>query len=370
MRLSRRILLSHCTTIVLLLTVFSSATLAQTSSAPGRPIQLGEAAPAAQAQLPPKWNEAVHALAEKIAGAAGPSHEIALDMKNISTLTPIEFTAIRQALQNQLRQRQLVVTPVSLSEAQVQITLSEGTQGRFFVIEYHHGAEKWISLIPAPNERALIYGRQKDALTLSAKLVWEQPEKFLDFALFDGIPELKSNLLVVEPEHLTFYNSVDNRWSVSRTIQVPRSRPTPRDIQGRIDITKNEIKLSDAECSGRLTNADDVHCRSLGGLSVWMTGVYFPGREEAQMTPLPQKCGDGQFILASGTGDWTQPDYLQPFERAQGEMPPVSAGNTIYFDGPVLSLVMEKDTNTTRAVVHNLKTGNYEAYLVTATCSH
>jgi len=358
MRPSRRLLLSISTVhLFAVLVGVAHPSLAQ-SSAPQ------------SSQLPPAWGDAVHALAEKIAGAAGPSHEIALDMKNISTLTPIESTAIRQALQNQLRQRQLVVTPVSLSEAQVQITLSEGTQGRFFVIEYHHGAEKWISLIPAPNERALINARQKDALTLSAKLVWEQPEKFLDFALFDGIPELKSNLLVVEPERLTFYHLVDNRWSVSRTIPVPRSRPVPRDIQGRIDITKNEIKLSDAECSGRLTNADDLHCRSLGGLSVWMTGVYFPGREEALMTPLPQKCGDGEFVLASGTGDWTQPDYLQPFERAQGEMPPVSAGNTIYFDGPVLSLVMEKDTNTTRAVVHNLKTGNYEAYLVTATCSH
>jgi hypothetical protein len=36
----------------------------------------------------------------------------------------------------------------------------------------------------------------------------------------------------------------------------------------------------------------------------------------------------------------------------------------------VLSVQADPETSTARAVVHNLKTGNYEAYIVTATCSH
>jgi hypothetical protein len=358
MRASCRSLLSISTVLLsALLAIVARPSLAQ-SSAPQ------------SSQLPPAWADAVCAVATKIAEATGPSHEISLEVENFSTLNAAEVTAIRQGLQTELRKRGLLIARVSLSEAQVQVTLSDGTQGRLFVVEYHHGAEQWICLLPAPNERAYVNQQQKDALTLAAKLVWEQPEKFLDFVLFDGIPQLNSNLLVVEPKRLAFYHSVDKQWAISRTISIPRSRPAPRDIQGRIDSAKNEVKLSDAECSGRLTNADDVRCRSFGGLQVWLTGAYFPGREESLMTLLPQKCGDGQFILASGTGDWTQPDYLQPFEREQGELPPSAAGNTIYFDGPVLSLVAEKDANTTRTVVRNLKTGNYEAYLVTATCSH
>lgn len=371
MRLSRRILLTHSVIVVLLLAVFSSAALAQTSSPSSEAAPTEQAAPAAQNQLPAKWNDTVHTLAEKIADAAGSSREIALDLKNISTLSSAESAAIRQALQMELRRRELLVAPVRMSEVQVQVTVSEGAGGRVFVIEIHHGAEQQVSVLPAPNDPAITNGKRPETLILTPKLIWEQPEKFLDFMLFDGIPELPSDLLVVEIERLAFYHSTDLQWNLSRTILIPRSKPAPRDIRGQIKLTQNKVVLTDAECVGRLTNADDIHCNSLGGLPLWATAVTnLPGHERTLVTALLEKCNQRRVILASGTGDWTQPDSLQAFERTQTDTPPISAGNILDFEGPIMSLVADNNDVAARVIVHNLKTGNYEAYLVTANCSH
>jgi hypothetical protein len=370
MRLPRRFPLSHCGMIFSLLAVLSGAALAQSSNPGTQPAQSAQKAPSAQSQLSAKWNDAMRALAEKIAAAAGPSHEISLDVKNISTLDPVEVTAIRQALQGELRRREILVTPVRMSEAQVQVTLSEGAGGRVFVVDIHHGPEQQISLLPVPNEPAFVNGRQRERLTLTAKFVWEQPERFLDFMLLDGIPEAQSVLLVVETDRLAYYQSKDLQWSVSRTIPIRRFRPAPRDVRGRIILPQNKIVLTDAECSGRLASAEDVHCSFTSSLNVWPTFVsYLPGHDRTLAIPLYEMCNEEPVTLASGTGDWTQPDSLQAFERTQSEPPPIPVGNALDFEGPIMSLLADKEDDVARVVVHNLKTGNYEAYLVTATCS-
>jgi hypothetical protein len=48
----------------------------------------------------------------------------------------------------------------------------------------------------------------------------------------------------------------------------------------------------------------------------------------------------------------------------------VPSGNTLEFDGPVMALQADPEGSSARAVVRNLKTGEYEAYIVTATCGN
>jgi hypothetical protein len=48
----------------------------------------------------------------------------------------------------------------------------------------------------------------------------------------------------------------------------------------------------------------------------------------------------------------------------------VAVGNAMQTGGPVMSLQAEADASAGRAIVHNLKTGEYEAYIVTATCGN
>jgi hypothetical protein len=74
-------------------------------------------------------------------------------------------------------------------------------------------------------------------------------------------------------------------------------------------------------------------------------------------------------VLASGSGDWTQPDTIQGYLLEEFEAQAAASGNSLGLDGPVMDILADGRQLAARAIVRNLKTGKYEAYIVTATCS-
>lgn len=359
MRPSRRFFLSlHAVYIFVLLGVGSVAARAQ--------------APASQpSQLPPAWDDAVRALAEKIALAAAPSHVIDLDVKNLSTLGSGEISTIHLALENQLKDRHFRFGAASSAEFHAEVTFSESAEGRIAVTKFRRDNVQQVIITSVPNGAASPNVKQRESLTLTSKLIRAQSERILDFALFDRSSNLESTLLIVEPERLAFYRSVDSDWELMKTTKIPHSKPVVRDMEAKVELDKNEILLSDAECSGYLTEPEVVHCSSTGAKHGWSSGIDdLPGHEGSESTSLSEKCDGGLILLASGNSDWTEPDSIQGYEYVQHGIPAVPAGNVISFEGPILSLHSNGESVVARAVVHNLRTGNYEAYLVTATCSH
>jgi hypothetical protein len=95
-----------------------------------------------------------------------------------------------------------------------------------------------------------------------------------------------------------------------------------------------------------------------------------PGLPHGLGTVIPGSCRDEMILFYTGEGDWTQADFIQGYLMKAIPLPMVPSGGATQFDGPVISLQPDIETSAARAVVHNLKTGNYEAYIVTATCSH
>ena len=75
-------------------------------------------------------------------------------------------------------------------------------------------------------------------------------------------------------------------------------------------------------------------------------------------------------MLSTGTGDWTQPDSIQGYLLSSLTGDAVPSGAAIEMEGPVVALQRVGRQSAARAVVHNLKTGNYEGYIVTATCGN
>jgi hypothetical protein len=77
-------------------------------------------------------------------------------------------------------------------------------------------------------------------------------------------------------------------------------------------------------------------------------------------------CDDSWNVLVTGTGDWTQRDYLQDYEIADRQA--TMAGQLLEFSGPIVALWPADDAKSIRAVSRNSQTGMYEASLIHLYC--
>jgi hypothetical protein len=78
-------------------------------------------------------------------------------------------------------------------------------------------------------------------------------------------------------------------------------------------------------------------------------------------------CGNDWQILASATGDWTEPDRLRSYDVEKDAA--AADSEPLEFSGPILALWPLLDARTARVVSKNLQTGMYEASIVTVSCS-
>jgi hypothetical protein len=96
--------------------------------------------------------------------------------------------------------------------------------------------------------------------------------------------------------------------------------------------------------------------------------VVLPLNWGSDFAAVEEGCGRGTALLATGPGDYVSPDYLQVFEL-KGETP-VAVSSRTSFSGPITAVWEWFTGDRVHAVVHNLKTGHYEAYEITLACDH
>jgi hypothetical protein len=367
MRPSLRILLSHCAIVVLLLVVFSSTAPAQTSSAPN---QLTQPAQTAQAQLPAKWNDAVRALAEKIASTAGSPRRVSLDVRNISSLDSSSTSRIRQAIQTELASSGFKPGAGGL---RVHVTLSEESEGFIWAAEFESANGRQVAIVSAPREPVGSPSQGKVSLSLDKRLVWEQSEKFVDFELFTRPVGMYSTLVILEPDRLAYYRAADSKWEFWKSVPIPHAGPWPRDLPGGINAsTDTEVPwLPGVQCSGDVEDPDKIQCAPLNREFAGGSKTFNPpAHEQGEFTALSDRCGTDSVLIVSGSGDWTQPDTIQGYLLPDVEGQAMPSGSALAMDGPVMDIQADGRGLAARAVVRNLKTGKFEAYIVTATCSH
>jgi hypothetical protein len=87
----------------------------------------------------------------------------------------------------------------------------------------------------------------------------------------------------------------------------------------------------------------------------------------SQIEGVQTGCGTGWQILTTTAADYSKPDAVQAQEWTGREFRASSAA--VEFEGPVLALRRGTETNSVRAIVHNLKTGMYEAYTLNVFCN-
>jgi hypothetical protein len=324
------------------------------------------------AQIPQQWNDAVNQLADKIAANISPLHPLALETKNISDLSSTDAATVRNALESELKSRSFHIVPpdseaaTAQSATKLQFTLSEGTSDYVLVAEIQNNSEQdgqpQIAIVAAPKSAPSAVVQPNDSLSLEKRLIYQQPAQFLDFALLS--PEATGNpslLAILQSDRLAYYRAQEGTWRFIQAIPIVPWRV--RDRRGRIDNDRTHAYVGDVTCEGELARPDTMKCGQTGS-AFNSSPVFIVGDRAGVGSP----CENREAYLETGTGDWTQTDSIQGYESSGGQFS--ASGAPIATPGPVISFETGFATNTVRAVVYNLKTRNYEAYIVTATCSH
>jgi hypothetical protein len=344
--------------------------------APGASLPQSEQRVASPA-LPAAWNDGVRALAEKIVAAVTPSRTISLEVRNISSLGAGEVELVHSALETEFRSQGM---KLGAADAAVTVTLAENVEGSVWVAEIRRSENDEraarIAIVAVPKVLRELAGEKKVSLTLSRNLVWRQPGPMLDFAVFyrpAGITD--STLVILEPNRLTYYRSENSEWQSWTTVAFPPAERGVRDLTGTINVAENRASIPGVRCSGDIQKPSMVECARwkdpyIGRVYI---GPKVPGQNEDEGGILADRCGKHSVLLVSGDGDWTQNDVMQGYLLTDFLAEGVPSGSPIEFDGPIVAVrgdaIRGDDKDSLRVIVRNLTTGNYEGYIVTATCS-
>jgi hypothetical protein len=316
------------------------------------------------AQIPPEWGRVLSSLAHKIAAGAKPAKTFSLDVRNISSLNDGEVDGVRQMLVADLSSLGLKIK-MAPADAQLQVTLSESANDYVWVAEIRRGETSDVVMVSAERGAIKKSSAKRPSLTLQRKLIWEQDARILDFGLLlEAAAEGASILVILEPESIAFYEYRAGEWQLNRGIDIAHERPVQRDVRGRIDLQAGKAELPGSECAGNFQRPETVTCVSTPATKgAALVGVRGENAEDrAMVVPV---CGVNDPVLISGPGDWTEPDFIQIYE---GSHQRGAVSQQIQFAGPVLALWASEDGKTARVVSRNLKTGAYEASIVSVSC--
>jgi len=307
--------------------------------------------------------------------------------------------------------------------AEVTITLSQDLKGEIWVAEIRHGAAREIVMVRVPKSNSAVLPRMSGAIALRKTQVWTQAsaEPVLDVAIL-GEGD-RAALLVLEGASVSLYRNRGSHWELEQSAPVPRSRPWPRDLRGRLAVDRDhkfEAFLPGMKCLGaadpgvsmNCVNSDDPwpldgeqRVRGFFGNRNFFTGALAGTVKENNVAPffsaavtqdssiwfaqtsgrlgpvagntasmtsgsdiasVHSECGSGSQLLVSGAGDFTEKDTLRGMEAQNGVL--VAAGTPLEFNGPITALWTAREGNAAVAVSKNLTTEKYEAFTVSITC--
>jgi hypothetical protein len=332
----------------------------------------------AAAPFPPSWNDAVSQLADHVAAAVSPSTPITLDVKNISALDSSDANLVVAEFQSKLQQHSLTLTSPGSSAGRsavpLRLTLSESSDAYLWVLQIFNNVRDPNSfsaaIVSVSKGNISANATDQPFLSLDKRLVWTQLEKFLDFAIIKDSAVGDAALLILETNRLAVYKLSGPEWVLVRENPISPAASPSRAPDGTIETKAGYVYVAGVECVLGPSFTAELKCAPPAQKHAFVRRVDASGGQATLGIPLPGSCRDEMISLYTGDGDWTQPDVIQGYLTKGVRLPMVPSGNPTQLDGPVISLQTDPESSSARAVVHNLKTGNYEAYIVTATCSH
>jgi len=377
------------------------------------------------------WKIPEQQLAQKIIAVTGPG-AVAVQVTNRSSLTKKESEDIGSGLKTLLTAAGVQIVNAEQSAATVHVALSENLQNYVWVAEIRQGTnESSVVLVTIPRPDSNIFTHEAAPLTIRKVPLWSQDERILDVVSLD-VNATPLHLIVLSPEQLGIYRFQENRWQQDQVLSITHSRPWPRDVRGRLILSRDhlfDVYLPGVFCRSTAAAPLSLACREsddpwpLGSGDLtqnaffsptrnFFTGVLVPGVGKQKTAPRFYSAApvprdgytlwafsgvddqlhllDGMTDLASnlgwgsglasvktscGTG-WqvlgTRADSTGSVSIRAFEFPdrdPVPVSAPVEFSGNVTALWAEASGSTAIAVSQNSETGKYEAVRLAITCS-
>jgi hypothetical protein len=314
----------------------------------------------------------------------------------------------------------------------VRVSLSADIESRLWVAEFARDGKAGVAILSfaagAPSE-----GASQGAVLIQRQLILSQAEPILDFAFTGQATDSNSALVVLSPGSISLMRFRDKSWRLQAKDLLPSIPGMPRDLQGRIMVNGGNFDawLANVNCTGPVADVGSTRCteaknaawdfaggngRALSAGAVrgrnWFQwpeaadgnsgresfyGIAgFAANDQAlwaaagtdgrlrvyaesgdaianvagfgsQIASVQTACGTGWQVLTTRDGDFAKADSVQAQEWTGHGFRPLSAETE--FDGPVLALRKGSEVNSVRAMVRNLKTGNYEAFSLSVYCN-
>lgn len=373
------------------------------------------------------WDAPAADFARQIATITGPG-TITLTVNNRSALSNDDATAIRHAIERELRSAGITIR-VKDADSDVRITLSQNLQGWLWVAEVQEGSEVKVAMLPVAGMASTGSLNSSPTITLRVNLLFAQAAPILDLAILGAGADQK--MIVLDPEHIKIYNQAAGSWQQAQTFAISRTQSFPRDLRGRIVPAADHVfdaYLPGVVCAATKTgNAGDLAIACSESDDPWplgsqrafynstrdfFTGVLTPGfgpklvpfYSAAEMkrpnstafvfvdvngaahifeadarksilgardwgsdiAAVHSECGAGTQVLTSAAG-WPASDSLRAYEISGHEATPVSAPWA--FDGGIVTALWTANDGTSAIVIVQKQQENrYEAYSAVVAC--
>jgi hypothetical protein len=380
---------------------------------------------------PTQWRDELRAFTEKILAIGVPARSVSLTVKSISALDAANASALEKGLQSEFAGRGLQIVSAGSAEMSIQVTLSQNTEGSLWIAQVHGGSvEGTIMLGPRATARAETNAAPVPALHETVLLA--QPDPILDFASAtrsdggqfllllqngvllvlerDGSTWVRRDSAAIEHLHpwprdlrghviLSAANTVQiflpgvscsGRWSSKLTMECREEAPVAwaAGEQAILTLAPERNYFAASRLPARASNFEAPIWYSsaelaAGGAADW---ILTEADEKAELfqggkgpvssfggwgddiAALATGCGTERHVLATGSGDWGQPDRIQAYQIAGQQA--VAAGQPLEFPGPVVALWPSDDSLSARVVFRNLQTGMYEASIISVACGN
>ena len=214
--------------------------------------------------------------------------------------------------------------------------------------------------------RELLLGAKETAQGphLESEFLWQQ-EKPIESAIEQQDPSSQGRFLyLLSGGRFVRMSFAEDGWKLIDSTELPAGERRPRLSESSfistapgkaLEILLNNRKICDVDVGDRVS----FTCN--------------PGNSAGRAPQILSKCEETPRYIATGTGDYTQPDRISLRGPVTDQTaPPPSEGGSGFLEvpGPMLNMSVSEDAKTAFATVRNLSTGNYEVYRITSVCNN